>query len=486
MDIQQLKLLFADRFGSYPTEIRRLPGAGGGRIYYRITDYQKKTFIGVVADDTDESRAFISLSESFLREGVDVPEVYAYSDDYKYYLEEDLGDSSLFSLLHTDEGFRLASQCMEQLPRLQTVPESEWADKVAFSPFSKRQVMWDLNYFKYEYLKPSGLPFDENLLEDDFEKLSEDVMCASEGQEGFMMRDCQSRNVMVKGGDIYWIDFQGGRKGPAVYDAVSFLWQAKAGFSEAARRELLDIYLDSYTSIRNVEREKLDKSVGIFSLFRTLQVLGAYGFRGLVEKKAHFIESIPGGLRNLAGLLEKGLLSGYSQLEKVCKELIRDSRFVTSESDASADGKDRCLTVDVFSFSYKKGYPDDFTGNGGGFMFDCRGMHNPGRYPEYKSLTGEDREVIEFLEEKGEVFEFVSKAVGIVSPSVARYIDRGFSHLQIGFGCTGGQHRSVYCANATARLLAQKYPGVKIYVHHREQGKKTLVNDVKDLNFEIR
>lgn len=475
MDIEILTGLYFEKFGVTPVEIVRLPGAGGGRIYYRMSHPAEGRVLGVVADNTEESRGFIFLSQVFLKNGLNVPEVYAFTQDYKYYIEEDLGDSSLFSLLGSDSGISLAAKCMKQLALLQTVPEEEWEDKVVFAPFSKRQIMWDLNYFKYEYLKPASIPFDENLLEDDFDKFSEDVLTASAGQEGFMMRDCQSRNVMVKDDCLYWIDFQGGRKGPGIYDAVSFLWQAKAGFSDDTRRELLNVYIDSYSGLKKIDRKILTDSVGIFAAFRTLQVLGAYGFRGLVEKKAHFIESIPGALSNLQRLLEKGMLSPYPELEKVCSQLVVDSRFVYS---LPVNDSDKCLTVDIFSFSYKKGYPDDFTGNGGGFMFDCRGMHNPGRYPEYKSLTGEDREVIEFLEDRGEVFEFVSKAVEMVSPTVARYIDRGFRHLQIGFGCTGGQHRSVYCANATAEILSRKFPGVRICLHHREQGKDRVINDV--------
>ena len=277
-----------------------------------------------------------------------------------------------------------------------------------------------------------------------------------------MFRDFQSRNVMVCDGKPYFIDFQGGRRGPGIYDAVSFLWQAKAGFSDDFRSKMLDYYFEMRHVLAGENRDYVRerKLTYDFALFRTLQVLGAYGLRGLVERKAHFIESIPPALRNLRSLLSSGAADDYPELKRICNEICNDARFKENESGA--------LHIKVFSFSYKKGYPADYTGNGGGFMFDCRGMHNPGRYQEYKSLTGRDRAVIDFLEERGEVQEFVRKAVDIVSPSVETYIRRGFSNLQIGFGCTGGQHRSVYCAEHVATILADKYPEATVTLIHRE------------------
>lgn len=274
---------------------------------------------------------------------------------------------------------------------------------------------------------------------------------------------------MVYESKPYFIDFQGGRPGPVIYDAISFLWQAKAGFSDDFRQEMLEHYfeeLSRLTSCRRNEQEE-HQSVNRFALFRTLQVLGAYGLRGLVERKAHFIESIPAALENLKILIENGAVDRYPELKRVCSCVCTDKRFAKKTEDG--------LRVTVFSFSYKKGYPADFTGNGGGFMFDCRGMHNPGRYAEYKSLTGRDKPVIDFLEERGEVQQFVENAVGMVSPSIETYLRRGFSNLQIGFGCTGGQHRSVYCAERTAQVIAEKFPSAHIVLIHREQGLETTL-----------
>ncbi len=307
--------------------------------------------------------------------------------------------------------------------------------------------------------------FDEELLEDDFENLVQQLVAVSGGCSGLMYRDFQSRNVMIKDGEPFLIDYQGARRGPSIYDAVSFLWQAKAGFRDEERMELLDYYQGCYLSYRP-SANALHASAWLFVAFRTLQVLGAYGFRGLVEGKAHFIESLPPALATLKSLLDKGLFSGFPELEKACRNAISSPRL---RDLPSPDEKGGPLNIDVYSFSYKKGYPKDLSGNGGGFMFDCRGMHNPGRYAEYKSLTGLDAPVRDFLKERGEADGFVKKALEIVIPSVETYLRRGFTRLQIGFGCTGGQHRSVYCAQEVGEALRKNYPAANIRIIHREQ-----------------
>lgn len=379
------------------------------------------------------------------------------------YLQQDLGGVSLFSLLG-DEANRCVyvPQALRALAKMQAVPQMEWERIVEYPPFSKRQVMYDLNYFKYEFLKPMGIPFDEERLQDDFERFAADLADDGNVPRGFMYRDFQSRNVMIHDARPWLIDFQGGRRGPVVYDAVSFLWQAKAGFSDGFRAQMLDEYAEALRELSFPGAERVVAGVKPFAFFRTLQVLGAYGFRGLVERRAHFIESIPGALRNLAGLLTNGASDRYPELKGVCEQLADDRRFESPSANT--------LTVTVFSFSYKRGYPADYSGNGGGFMFDCRAMHNPGRYDEYKSLTGRDLPVIDFLKEKGEIDPFCERALGMVRPAVERYLKRGFTSLQIGFGCTGGQHRSVYSADYVAMALAKEFPQAKVIVNHREQG----------------
>ena len=370
--------------------------------------------------------------------------------------------------------------CIRDRVKLQSLPREVWEGAAGFRPFSKRLVSWDLNYFKYSFLKSAGVMFDEDALEDDFELFAADLMDYTRGCEGFMYRDFQSRNIMlaptaesgakegkpdIEASRPVFIDFQGGRRGPVVYDIVSLLWQAKAGFSSTLKRELTEYYFSLAEAAGVYDMPKMRESLPAYQLFRTLQVLGAYGFRGLVEHKSHFIESIAGGLRNLKEILDgnPALETRYKGIGRCCRALLADRRF----GERVSDGR---LRIEVFSFSYKKGYPEDLSGNGGGFMFDCRGMHNPGRYKEYVSLTGRDREVIDFLESRGEVQGFLSSACELVDKTVSVYLRRGFSNLQVGFGCTGGRHRSVYCAEHMAAHLAERFPEARIILRHREQG----------------
>lgn len=468
--------MYEDCFGRKAESVRRLPGAGSARIYYRI-EGEGKTCIGTVSENRDDSEPFIALSKVFRNNGANVPEVCCYSTDKKLYLQEDLGDRSLFDMITAarkdpslkEELEEMVKKSIEQLVKIQNINIKALQKSVKYPVFSRRQEMWDLNYFKYEYLKPSGFDFDEDKLEDDFEAYAKELLKIAKENEGFMYRDFQSRNIIIKDNEPWLIDFQGGRIGPMIYDIVSFLWQAKAGFSEDFRERMLDYYkessereLASHSMIYPFSSLEFRNAVLKMALFRTLQVLGAYGLRGLVERKAHFIESIPASLENLKDLIDKGVADAYPTLKSICKVICNDSRFSTS--------KDEGLTVTVFSFSFKKGYPTDYSGNGGGFMFDCRGMHNPGRYEEYKALTGRDEPVVKFLEDKGEVQVFTQKSLELVSPSVERYLQRGFNSLQIGFGCTGGRHRSVYCAEKVAKELAAKYPEATVKLIHREQG----------------
>lgn len=457
----------------------RLPQSGGDRVYYRIFFKEEAgTLIGVSGNNKAENEAFIALDGCFEANGISVPRVWCASADRDIYLLQDLGDTSLFAMLHKPEGEAMIEASIRELVRVQTIDRAEWESYAIEAPFNRRQIARDLNYFKYEYLKNSSVVYSEDLLDDDFERLAERLMQTPGEIQGFMYRDFQSRNVMIDKNHPYLIDFQGGRFGPCIYDIVSFLWQAKADFSAEEREKYLNLYADEFCRVRDISRERLLESVPEFVLFRTLQVLGAYGFRGLVQRRAHFIESIPGALANLRQLLLSGAISSYPELERICRELIEDERFKKSAEDS--DGR---LTVEVVSFSYKRGYPEDLSGNGGGFMFDCRAMHNPGRYAEYKELTGLDKPVIDFLEERGEVQEFLASAYRLVDASVERYLSRGFSRLQVGFGCTGGQHRSVYCAEHLAEHLAEKFPQARIRVIHRERGISKLLKNGEYRNY---
>lgn len=324
--------------------------------------------------------------------------------------------------------------------------------------FNRRSILWDLNYFKYCFLKTTGLEFQENLLEDDFEHMADALLQIQ--PQVFMYRDFQSRNVMLREGKPYFIDFQGGRKGPFYYDVASFLWQAKANYPDLLRQELVDEYLDALQPYHTIGEEQFLTTLRHFVLFRTLQVLGAYGFRGYFEKKAHFIQSVPYAIENLRQLLETDFPE-YPYLCLILRKLTELPQFASVRNR-------RKLTVRVMSFSYKKGIPEDPSGNGGGYVFDCRAVHNPGKYEQYKQLTGRDKPVIDFLEQDGEILRFLEHVDALVDAHVQRFLERGFTNLSICFGCTGGQHRSVYSAEHVARHLNEKF-GVRIQLIHREQ-----------------
>ena len=324
--------------------------------------------------------------------------------------------------------------------------------------FNRRSALWDLSYFKYCFLKATGTEFQEDRLEDDFERMADTLAQAS--PRAFMYRNFQSRNVMISQESPHFIDFQGGRRGPVLYDVASFLWQAKANFPDNLRRKLAEVYRQALQAYCPMDAADFENQLRLFVLFRTLQVLGAYGFRGYFEQKPHFLESIPYAIANLQALLEEP----YPEYPYLCEVL----KTMAGQKQFAAACNRRKLTVRVMSFSYRKGIPEDPSENGGGYVFDCRGVHNPGRYDRYKPLTGRDEPVIRFLEEDGEILRFLEHTDALVDAHVERYLERGFTHLQVCFGCTGGQHRSVYSAQHTAEHLHRKY-GTRVELIHREQ-----------------
>lgn len=468
MITEELKKLYIAHTGHEPEQIDELPSSGSNRRYFRLIG--SPTLIGVSGESVEENRAFLYMAEHFRQKGLPVPQVFIRSEDDIYYLQEDLGDSLLFNAIEKGRKTSVFGEEEKQLLRktIRLLPAVQFAgaDGMDFSycypqaEFNSRSILWDLNYFKYCFLKATGVEFREDLLEDDFEALCQTLIENMETQPVFMYRDFQSRNIMVKDGEPYLIDFQGGRKGPLYYDVASFLWQAKANYPDSLRQELIDEYLEALRPYKQIEKEVFLSRLRHVVLFRTLQVLGAYGFRGYFEKKAHFIESIPFAIENLRQLLQEG----FPEYPYLCEVLQR----MTELKQFAAARNRRNLTVTVMSFSYRKGIPADESGNGGGYVFDCRAVHNPGRYEQYKSLTGLDRPVIEFLEKDGEITEFLRHTDSLVDAHVQRFLERGFSHLMICFGCTGGQHRSVYSAQHTAMHLHEKFK-INVHLIHREQ-----------------
>ena len=468
--------LFENFTGRKPDSVEELTGSGSHRRYFRIISGEH-SFIGVEGTDISENKAFCSLSRHFRSKGLNMPEVLAVSPDGMSYIQEDLGNQSLFDILESSRksgsystGHRaLLRKTISQLPAIQFACSADWdfSNCYPVKEFDRDSIMFDLHYFKYCFLKTTGVNFNEVLLERDFETFA-DTLSGPFGNT-FMYRDFQSRNVMIKDGEPYFIDFQDGRRGPVYYDLASFVWQARSAFPEDLKKELVGEYLSRLKKIMPVDEAHFYGQLRKFVLFRMLQVLGAYGFRGCFERKKHFLESIPFAMDNLRKLLENNDFDKIpylcSVLKNMCESkesLQRNGKQFTSES---SDG----LEVEVMSFSYKKGWPEDLSGNGGGYVFDCRAIHNPGRYPQYRTLTGMDEPVRTFLETNGEVYPFLENVYALMDAHVQRYINRGFTHLMACFGCTGGQHRSVYCAEALAAHIKKKF-GVKVRLIHREQG----------------
>ena len=502
--------LYKQWSGAEPAHTQQLPVAGSNRVYYRLTAHDGTSVVGVIGTSRDENHAFVYLCRHFSKRQLPVPKLLAVSDDELRYLESDLGSVSLFDAIrggreaggrYTLKEVQLLRRTIRELPNIQMrgARELDFSNCYPQAEFDVNSVLFDLNYFKYCFLKATELDFHELKLEADFRLLAKDLTSVDD-QQAFLYRDFQARNVMLsEDGSPYFIDFQGGRKGPYYYDLASFLWQASAKYPHKLRRELVYEYynaLKHYTEVPSPH--KFVERLSLFVLFRQLQVLGAYGFRGYFERKPHFIESIPPAIQNIRELLDERNFP-YPYLTDVLTRLTKLPRFQYVETTASrADGYKTTdknpykphpqdgpatfskydaqgpLVVKVFSFSYRKGIPEDTSGNGGGYVFDCRSTHNPGRYEPYKQLTGLDEPVIRFLEDDGEILTFLDSVYKLADAHVRRYIQRGFTSLMFSFGCTGGQHRSVYSAQHLAEHIHDKF-GVEVQICHREQGiKQTL------------
>lgn len=480
-DSASLADLFSRLRGYAPKSITAIAASGSNRRYYRVDD-----LIGTFGEDIPENRAFIYLSGVFTDAGLNVPKVLEVSNDMHYYLQSDGGERSLFECIasgrssgaFSEHEIQLMEDAIRLLARVQTRGGArvDWRRCYPRQSMDTRMVRWDLNYFKYCFLKPSGVVFNEDTFQEELDRLEVYLLRNESRWHTFMVRDFQSRNLMVDDRNhLTMIDFQGGRRGPRHYDVASFLWQAKARIPTSLKEHLIDIFTDETAALDpQFSKEEFRRELPTFVLFRIMQTLGAYGFRGWSERKPHFLESVPAGVDNLREILsQESMQREYPYLSQIAVEL--EARYGSATEAATTDplrhrirAEENPLTVDVTSFSYKKGLPQDTSGNGGGFMFDCRGPHNPGRYEPFKHLTGLDEPVRKFLEEDGEILPFIKECEALVDSSVERYLQRGFSHLSVNFGCTGGQHRSVYAADSMARHLNDKY-GVKVNLLHREQ-----------------
>ena len=486
--MQRLIELYTECCGQPPAHVEAIAGAGSNRRYYRLTADAGDiaSLIGVIGTSREENEAFVYMSRHFTQRRLPVPRVVRVSGDGMCYLQDDLGRTSLFDALrggreaggrYNSHERQLLSTTIRALAEMQLrgARGFDWSRCYPQPAFDTDNVLFDLNYFKYCFLKPSGLDFHELRLEADFRLFAKEL--TAETTESFMYRDFQARNVMLDAAEQpHFIDFQGGRRGPYYYDVASFLWQASARYSHKLRRDLVADYYDALKTYTEVPSPRhFVGRLSQFVLFRTLQVLGAYGYRGYFERKKHFIDSIPPAMDNLRELLRLNVFT-YPYMMDMLRRLTQmyateppGHGTMTTDTDTRHNAKREPLVVRIFSFAYKHGLPTDESGNGGGYVFDCRGTHNPGRYEQYKQLTGLDEPVVRFLEDDGEILTFLDNIYPLADRHVERYIQRGFTSLMFAFGCTGGQHRSVYAAQHLAEHIHNKY-GVEVRLCHRERG----------------
>jgi aminoglycoside/choline kinase family phosphotransferase len=471
MDV--LKKLFEQYFHSPVARVQPLQGqlGGSGRKLIRLAS-EERSAIGVLYDVREENVAFLEFSRHFRGHGLPVPEIYAEDLSQGAYLEEDLGDTTLFEFLSKNRaGQNLAPQVVEAyrkvvevLPRFQIQAGGDLNYEVCYprAVFDRQSITWDLNYFKYYFLRLAGVPFNEQSLEDDFGRLTKFLLGAN--HDYFLYRDFQSRNIMLRDGHPFFLDYQGGRKGALQYDIASLLYDAKADLPPEVRQQLLDRYIDRLDDFIELKREVFMRHYYAYVYVRIMQALGAYGFRGFYERKAHFLQSVPHALTNVRWLLQHVELPiALPTLMDAFASMVASEKLQGLPS--KGDNSTVRLTVRIFSFSFREGIPKDEAGHGGGFVFDARGIPNPGRQEEFKPLTGKDAPVIDYLNQQETAHQFLANALALVDASVQTYRGRGFTSLSVSFGCTGGQHRSVYFAEQLAKHLRGNN-GVEVVVRH--------------------
>ena len=471
--INEIKELAGSHFKKEIVGIEMLPQSGSDRVYFRV-QAEGESFIATCNANIAENKTFINFSNHFQQIGAPVPDIYAVNEAGTIYLQKDFGDTSLLNKLEehgqNEYVFNLYKKSLKALAHLQIEADKslnyDWC--ITSKEFGRQAILSDLLYFKYYFLDTLKIPYDKEKLINDFDALANYLSYVD--HKYFMFRDFQSRNIMIKDDDVYFIDYQGGMKGALQYDVASLLWQAKADLDDEWKNKLLYYYMDCVDEILKtpIDRSRFESQYNGYVLIRLLQVLGAYGFRGLFERKAHFLTSIPQALRNLKWFAaNKKCGITLPEFDKLLALILDDEIVARFESVRALDTTP--LIVKINSFSYlRTGYPVDETKNGGGFVFDCRGILNPGRIESFKIKSGQDKPVKDYLEQQTKMPEFLNNVYNIVDITVEDYIRRGFEHLAINFGCTGGQHRSVYAADALARHLKNKF-GVRIELQHNNK-----------------
>ncbi len=470
--------LFTQTFGGPPERVTRLAADGSQRAYYRLAGGAPGSVVGAHGPEPEENRAFLSFSRALRGAGLPVPEIHAADEGLGIWLEEDLGDTTLFAALsdaRAGGGAFPASvlacyeQVVELLPRFQVdgARAVDFADAYPRAAFDEQSMLWDLNYFKYHFLKLAHVPFREQRLENDFRRLVDHLLATDTGY--FLYRDFQSRNIMLREGRPWFVDYQGGRRGAAQYDVASLLYDAKADLPEDVRAHLLERYLAAFTAHAGGDRARFLETYNGYVLIRIMQAMGAYGYRGFFERKPRFLESVPYAARNVARLLETGLPVELPEVEAVFRHIVQAWAGRRSPLESP-----RGLHVHVSSFSYRDGLPEDDAGHGGGFVFDCRSLSNPGRLAELSGLVGTQPGIATFLEALPETDAFWKHVLALVEAHIANFRQRNFSDFSVAFGCTGGQHRSVYFADRLARHVRERHPDVTVDIRHLAEPKWKL------------
>lgn len=473
--MEVLKQLFERHFKTPVISVRPLQGqlGGSGRTILRLSG-EDASAIGILYNVREENLAFLEFTKHFRRHSLPVPEIYASDLDHGAYIEQDLGSTTLYEFLNsTRTGDEILPavvdayrEVVEILPRFQVDAGRDLNYKVAYprASFDRQSIAWDLNYFKYYFLRLAGIPFNEQALEQDFTRLTKFLLSAD--HDYFLYRDFQSRNIMLVDGKPWFLDYQGGRKGALQYDIASLLFDAKADLPPNIRQGLLDHYLDSLGRHIELKRDEFLRYYYAYVYVRIMQALGAYGFRGFYERKTHFLQSVPYAMKNIRWLLHNVELPvALPTLMDAFRSMLGSEKLLGLAAEAHP------LTVRIFSFSYHQGLPKDESGNGGGFVFDARAIPNPGREEAFKSLTGKDAPVIEYLNQQQSAHQFLASVMTLVDASIATYQQRGFTNLMVSFGCTGGQHRSVFFAEELAKRLRGR-SGVEVILRHCELEKQ--------------
>ncbi len=470
--VQNIAALFYEYKKADADRIEKLPQSGSDRIYFRIY-YGAQTYIATHNLNIKENQTFLYFSRHFKEKHLPVPTILAVNAAETIYIQQDLGTESLLNKLetsgHNEYVKSLFRKSLSALAKIQIRGDEhlDYNRCLTAKEFGKQAIMSDLLYFKYYFLDTLRIPYDKQAMIDDFEALS--TYLTKTEHKYFMFRDFQSRNIIVNKDEVFFVDYQGGMKGALQYDVASLLWQARAELNEEWKNSLLEFYMDEIDKYltKPVDRITFVGQYSGYVLIRLLQVLGAYGFRGLFERKAQFLSSIPLALHSVKHFLQHKQIGIVTpEFDRLLEMMVSDEvieRFTPPQATENTQ-----LKIEVNSFSYRKGIPADESDNGGGFVFDMRGILNPGRFEEYKTLCGKDKPVMDFLEQRTRMNEFLNSVWDLIDITVEDYLKRGFSHLMINFGCTGGQHRSVYAAEQTARHLRNKYK-LKVELQHTNE-----------------